>query len=135
MGAKIALIALRAKPSCAGLWGDLDIIVADDLAPACDFRLEERLGGVLRLLILRENVEALVGPLLDDGGIGDGLLHRGVEDLDRLRRRAGRREQALPIDNVETRPERGGEAFGGRKLRRLFLGCDGIGLELAGIDL
>src|SRR6185437_16267082 len=91
---------------------DVNIVVPDYLAPARELALEHRARGFDGTLIFRERVEALDRPALDQRGIGHDFLQRGVKFVDHRLRRPAWREQALPIDDVELRPEHRHDAVG-----------------------
>jgi len=64
---------------------DVNIVVADYLAPALDFAFEQRVGCRRRTHLLGIDEEAFAIPYFDDRRIRHRLLHRGVERLDNFR--------------------------------------------------
>src|SRR5208283_4907842 len=81
------------------LLADVDIIVTDRLAPAGDLALHHRPGRRNRTPVLGESRHAFVVPVLDDRRIGYRRLQRFIERVDDRSRRAGWREQCLPVDD------------------------------------
>src|SRR5207244_5649344 len=112
----------------------LDLVLADDVAPACDLALEELLRGLGRALVLRIGEHAARHPALHGRRIVEQRLQRAVQLLDYRARRSRRREERVPVLDLELRPVQLDEAGGAGKLR-VGLSCrDAVGLELPRVD-
>src|SRR6202035_3443068 len=107
---------------------EVNIVVADHLAPAHDFASEQRVGSGRRAHFLRVDEEAFGIPGLDDRRIRHRLLHRRVEHADDCLWRSGRGVHRLPIENLKLRPEHFHEALDVRQLLQLGSGSDAEGL-------